>query len=103
MKRFQLKISCENAAFDEYPGDEIETILHALADRLAGQDASGLNAGSPWSLVDSNGNAVGVASVIGFGEDAEDEIEHCQCCDTPLVEDEKVYCAECKANGLRSM
>jgi hypothetical protein len=53
--RFELKIDCENAAFEETGSMETARILKVLAAALE-EDGTG-----PWPLFDENGNRVGTA------------------------------------------
>ena len=54
-KRFEVKISLENAAFDSDPRPELIRILYDLADRLR-------NSADSYCLQDENGNTVGTAA-----------------------------------------
>jgi len=77
--RFQLLISCNNAAFGEDPAErdaEVRRILRRAHDDLRG---SGVRVGEEHSLRDANGNTVGswafVADAAAF--------EACNSCPWP--------------------
>lgn len=64
---FQLSIKCDNAAFEDAPGEEVARILRKIADILEstchGEDVSG-------TCRDANGNRVGEWSLnLGGGDE----------------------------------
>ena len=59
MTTFKLEIKCDNAAFADYPGEEIAQILKDLADKV--EDYADFD--FEFTLRDSNGNKVGKAWV----------------------------------------
>lgn len=63
---FKLSITCDNAAFEDAPGDELARILRRLADRLeSGAPASQFAARfDAVSLHDVNGNKVGFVRIM---------------------------------------
>ena len=62
MSAFRLSIETDNAAFEDYPGQEVARILRKLADRVdsCGDD---LESADGVGLVDYNGNTVGNVGV----------------------------------------
>jgi hypothetical protein len=63
--RFEVKIKCDNAAFEDAPASEVARILRELAERIA--PPSVLYGDSPVTLRDVHGNTVGHARFIGMG------------------------------------
>jgi len=55
--KFRLEMTCDNAAFEDDPG-EIARILRATADKVESGATS-------VALIDANGNRVGVAEFRG--------------------------------------
>lgn len=53
--KFRLHLDCDNAAFEDAPGEEIARILREAADRIESGDLPG----GFTNLRDMNGNAVG--------------------------------------------
>lgn len=52
---FEIKMNCDNAAFEDSPADEIGTILGTISNQLLDQDRMGFY----QTIFDSNGNDVG--------------------------------------------
>ena len=52
MKGIRMLIDTQNAAFGDYPNDEVARILRRLSDQIADGDF-------PVKLIDTNGNTVG--------------------------------------------
>ena len=63
--RFMLNMSCDNAAFDDFPAQEVSRILESVAGRVA--DIITIDADS-GALRDANGNTVGRWQFIYDGE-----------------------------------
>jgi hypothetical protein len=61
--RFEVKIKCDNAAFEDAPASEVARILRELAERIAPPSVFYGHA----NLCDANGNVVGHARFIGKG------------------------------------
>ena len=61
----KIEIDCDNAAFEDRPGDEVARILRALAASVDGFSKVGLSRGRRSFLRDINGNCVGMAEVVG--------------------------------------
>lgn len=58
--KYTIKIECDNAAFEDVPGNEIARILRELADKVdGGQDPTDCDA----TVYDYNGNRVGEAKL----------------------------------------
>ena len=56
--RFEMRITCKNAAFDEYPRDEISRLLRSVADTIETPDTGTLRE------YNYNGNTVGDFELI---------------------------------------
>jgi hypothetical protein len=54
-RAFRLNINCDNAAFEEFPAEEIARILRAVADRIDAGDSFD----TYRNILDINGNIVG--------------------------------------------
>jgi len=54
--RFEMRITCKNAAFDEFPRGEISRLLRSVADIIETSDTG--------TLRDYNGNTVGDFELI---------------------------------------
>ena len=52
MKGIRMLIDTQNAAFGDYPNDEVARILRRLSEQIADGDF-------PVKLIDTNGNTVG--------------------------------------------
>ena len=63
--RFQLNMSCDNAAFGDWSGDEVARILQTIAQRCASIVTIDSDSGT---IRDANGNTVGRWSFIDDGE-----------------------------------
>ena len=54
--RFEMRITCKNAAFDEYPRDEISRLLRSVADIIETSDTG--------TLRDYKGDTIGDFELI---------------------------------------
>ena len=61
-----IRIDCDNAAFDDYPGEELARILRKLADEIKDDGPHGCYTPSV-ALRDANGNTVGEYVVFHDG------------------------------------
>lgn len=58
-----IKINCDNAAFEGYPGREVAHILRQTAETLS-YHVDWFECGYDAPLRDSNGNKVGICQII---------------------------------------
>ena len=56
MKGIRMLIDTQNAAFGDYPNDEVARILQRLSEQIADGDF-------PVKLIDTNGNTVGYLNI----------------------------------------
>jgi hypothetical protein len=59
--KFIVKIDCDNAAFEEYPGEEVARILADVVANVLRSDPGDRTEERPFRLFDINGNVVGTA------------------------------------------
>ena len=60
IRKVEIHIECENAAFQEHPGIEVARLLREAADKCS----EGLTMAPEARLRDSNGNTVGYIEIF---------------------------------------
>ena len=97
--KFTIEITCDNAAFHPFDGQEIRRILSKLG-RILPDEMSDMadQAGEVYrTLADINGNRVGHFEVQGFSDDEVHECYECgeECNDEYKDDCGEVVCEDC--------